>query len=242
MTKSQTAPESVCASMPKLNPRLEKIFEIVPPCNFAADIGTDHAYIPVCLILSGKAKAAVAADIGKGPLARAKETAQKYAVDDCISLRLGGGLSILCENEAEVLIIAGMGGLLISKILSEDEKVAKSAQTLILQPMTAAKELREFLVENGYKIDCEFLAREGEKIYNIMKVSVGSSDSLSVYEKYIGKNLKSSPDFKDYFRQRTEKLSKSITGLLKSKNKENHEKAQKLIKIKEMIENESNGY
>lgn len=242
MIKPVNAPESEYAPIPKLNPRLEKIFEAVPQCRSAADIGTDHAYIPVCLIISGKAKRSVAADIGKGPLDRAEETVKKYKTEDNISLRLGGGLSVLKKGEAEVLIIAGMGGLLISKILRESNEIAKSAKSLILQPMTAAKELREFLTENGYRIDCEILAREDEKIYNIMKVSVGESEKLSVYEKYIGKNLTPSPDFEEYFRQRISKLDKSITGLKKSKNEENLKKAQKLTEIKEMIENESNRY
>ncbi len=223
---------------PKLMPRLQKIYDIIRPCSVAADIGTDHAYIPVCLCLSGKCERAIASDVGKGPLERAKSTALQYGAEN-VSLRLGSGLSTLAQNEADTIIIAGMGGILISDILDGSKETAKNAKQLVLQPMTAAPELREYLNRNGYIIEKEYLVREDEKIYSIMSVSVGVDSPYTKAELYMGKAFEKNELYLAYKNERLKKLDRRIKGLSLSQKEENQATLLKLINLKEMIENEN---
>ncbi len=220
----------------KLNPRLAKIAELLPPCNCIADIGTDHAYIPIYTILNGKAKCAIASDINRGPVMRAKANAQHYGVSDKLSLRLGGGLETLEPNEADVIVIAGMGGILISDILENSKTVAGSASYLILQPMTAAKELREYLCLRNFTIEAEVLTAEDEKIYNILCVKVGGKTEYSEKELILGRGLdKTAPDlYSKYFAGIQKKLKTRLAGLKSSTLPENLAAAgevERLIKL-----------
>lgn len=225
--------------IPKLTPRLKKIYDIVPPCKTVCDIGTDHAYIPVCLTLMGKCDFAIASDIVKGPVERAKSTVSAYGADEKVSVRLGGGLETVSENEAETIIIAGMGGLLIAQILKDSDPVAKSAKTLILQPMTATAELREYLNQNGYIIETEYLVREEEKLYTILLVVVGEDTPYTKAELYMGKKVEKSENFESYRNGRLTKLEKQIRGLSMSENERNIKRLSELKTLKEMIENEN---
>lgn len=225
--------------LPHLMPRLQKIYDIVPPCSVAADIGTDHAYIPVCLTKSKKCERAIASDIGKGPLERARATVLKYGEENNISLRLGGGLSTVATGEAQTIIIAGMGGILISRILDEAKETAKKAQTLILQPMTAAEKLREYLVSNGFKTEKEYLVAEDEKIYTIIVAAFGKDLPYSAAELYMGKYAERDELYARYRKMRLLKLQKRIDGLAASKNPENQKTLNQLLNLREMIENEN---
>lgn len=216
-----------------LNPRLEKIAELVPICDTIADIGTDHAYIPVASVLSGKAQKAIASDIKKGPVARAKDTVSRYGLSDKIDVRLGAGLETVAPGEANAIIIAGMGGILISDILAASQETVRCAKLLILQPMTAVLELREYLSANGYTVCEEHLVREEDKIYNIMVVKpVGSSD-YTLKELYLGKGLeKTSPElYEDYYHRIITKLKKRADGLKRSALDENKAELGKILNI-----------
>ncbi len=217
-----------------LSPRLEKIAELVPQCNTVADIGTDHAYIPVKLVLCGKAKCAIASDIKPGPVARAEGTVEKYRLENSIDVRLGAGLETVSPGEADTIIIAGMGGILISDILKDSQNVVRSAKLLILQPMTAVLELREYLSQNGYSVCEEHLVREEDKIYNILVVTPSGNTHYSLNELYLGKGLETTaPELYADYRQRTiTKLEKRIAGLEKSDLEENR---IELAKIKNII-------
>ena len=225
--------------LPKLTPRLEKIYDMLSPCETVCDVGTDHAYIPVCLTLNKKCQRAIASDIKKGPVERARKTVSLYGAQTQVEVRLGGGLTTVSENEADAIIIAGMGGLLIAQILEESEKVAKSAKEFILQPMTAVSELREFLNQNGYTIKEEHIVREEEKLYNIMAVSVGKEALYSPAELYMGKAVIKNENYEAYRKSRLLKVDKQITGLSRSQNAHNKERLYKLLSLKEMIENEN---
>lgn len=151
-----------------ITPRLKGITELVDRCTIA-DIGTDHAYIPIRLAMDGKVKKAIATDKNKGPIEIAKENVKKYKLDNIIELRCGDGLEPIAVGEAECIIIAGMGGNLIADIIEENIEKAKSAR-LILQPMNAQNELRQRLIDMDFSIEKEELACEGFKVYNIMRV------------------------------------------------------------------------
>ena len=161
-----------------LNPRLKKIAQLVPQNSCTADIGTDHAYIPIVLVEMGTTPHAIASDIRKGPIERAEANIRSQKIET----RLGPGLETLSSNEAEVIIIAGMGGILIADILEASRPVVNSAKLLILQPMTAATELREYLSGNGYTVEAEYLEAEEEKLYNIIVATPSGNCNYSKRE------------------------------------------------------------
>lgn len=160
-------------SIHALTPRLRAVADFVPPGGTLADIGTDHAYIPIAL--AGRVKHAIASDIRPGPLERAAHNISRHGLAGCIETRLAGGLSGLRPGEADTIVVAGMGGLLIADILQDGEAAARAAGTLVLQPMTAVYELRCWLAANGYVIRAEQLAREGDKLYHILCCTPGAS-------------------------------------------------------------------
>ena len=159
--------------IPKLTPRLALIASLVQDGATVADIGTDHAYIPIYLVNSGIAKHAVASDKSIGPLKIAEENIKLYGCEDKILVLQSDGLAAYAAGAVDTIIIAGMGGLLIAEILEGNKYVAKSAKRLILQPMTAGTELREYLVANGYIITDEKVAREKNKFYYCLCVENG---------------------------------------------------------------------
>lgn len=162
----------------KLTDRLLKIASLVSKGKKIADIGTDHGYIPVYLLKNNYIDFAILADVNKGPLENAKKEVYTNNLDAKVSLRLGSGIEVLKEGEVDEIIIAGMGGILISELLKANIKVANSVDKLILQPMQAQKELRKYLLSNGYEITDEALVKEDFRIYEI------------IVARYIGENTK----------------------------------------------------
>ncbi len=165
--------------LPVLSERMASIEDFAGKCRCIADIGTDHGLIPIYMVLSGIAERAVLTDIAKGPLQRAMDNVEKYAGGEDgkrFSLRLGPGLDTLEEDEADVIIIAGMGGETIIDILEADPDIAKAAGRLVLQPRTMCAELRKWLTSNGYSITDERLAEENGHIAQIMHVVPGEHE------------------------------------------------------------------
>ena len=130
-----------------------------------ADIGTDHAYLPAYLILNEIIPYAIAADLKKGPLKNAEYTVKMYSVEDKIELRLSDGLEHINPSEVDDIVIAGMGGILISEILSKAEWIKNSRFKLILQPQSHSENLRRFLFDNGFEIVEEKACFEDKKVY-----------------------------------------------------------------------------
>ncbi|MBC6002831.1 SAM-dependent methyltransferase [Paeniclostridium sp. NSJ-45] len=166
----------------KLTDRLLKIASLVDEGKKIADIGTDHGYIPVYLLNNNKIDYAILADVNKGPLENAKKEVRHNKLDDKVDLRLGSGLEVLNQNEVDEVIIAGMGGILISELLEAKKSVSQTVEKLILQPMQAQNELRKYLYNNGYEILNEVLVKEDFRIYEI------------IVAKYTGKNTEVSDD------------------------------------------------
>ena len=223
----------------RLNPRLLKIAEMVSSCESLADIGTDHGYRPIYALLKGTAKSAIASDINKGPIKRAKKNVLAFGLADKISLRVGPGLTTVEAGEAETIVIAGMGGILISDILEESQKTVSLAKQLILQPMTAEKELREYLCTNDFTIEEEILVAEEEKIYNIICVSPGGRTEYSSKELVLGRGLESTSPmlFEEYKRRILTKLEIKLAGLSKSDLDKNKAEAHRVRKLIEEIKN-----
>ena len=135
-----------------------------------ADIGTDHAYLPIYLIKTGKASRVLACDIKEKPLQNAAKNIQKTNTDN-IELRLSDGLEGICADEVDTVVIAGMGGEVISHILGSCSWVKNERYTLILQPMTSADFLRQFLCDNGFAIKSETAVLDTGKLYTVMVCS-----------------------------------------------------------------------
>lgn len=134
-----------------------------------ADIGTDHGYVPIALLQRQKIKRAIAMDVNKGPLARAKENIAAAHLEELIQTRLSDGTEALQPEEADSILIAGMGGELVIHILSEGEEVCRSAKELILQPQSDLRKVRAYLREHHYKIVDEDMVCEDEKYYPMMR-------------------------------------------------------------------------
>ena len=195
----------------ELTPRLRTIAELVPHDAAFADIGTDHAYLPVWLLLNGVIRHAIAADINQGPLEHARETARKYSVEEQMDFRLCDGLKGIREGEASVIAIAGMGGDTIAHILEQAPWTKKPEITLLLQPMTSQPDLRQWLSENGYCIENERIVREGEKLYTIFSVKAGAMDELTPEELWAGKQSKD-PLRGEFLDHIAKKVGKALDG------------------------------
>ena len=221
-----------------ITPRLECIINHARG-NVIADIGCDHAYVPVRLIQDGRAEKVIASDLNAGPLNIAKQNIKKYGLSENIETRLGGGLSTLSPGEADVIIIAGMGGEIIERILRDDEEIAKKAK-LVLQPMNSQYELRKFLISNGYKIAAEDMALEGFKVYNIFEVEAGFQPPFeNEFDYQIPPYLYGHRYFKNLYDKKKREFEKIVYGL---ENAENCNKDKyKLYKyfLKELNEIES---
>lgn len=159
----------------KLSDRLFAIGNFVPKNSIVADIGTDHGYVPVYLVENNISKKVIGSDISKGSLDKIIEYIKTLNLEDKIDARLGDGLEVIKPFEIDTVIIAGMGGLLIRDILEKDKEITDSIVNFILQPMVAAKELRQYLVENNFEIVKEELVKEDNKYYEIIFAKRGKS-------------------------------------------------------------------
>ncbi len=156
--------------MIRLSKRLQAAADLVGECSTAADVGTDHGYIPVYLVAQGKARRAIAMDIKEGPLSRAREHIRQYGLEREIETRLSDGCLALKPGEADVIVIAGMGGALMQRILRMGEDAAKAAGKLVLQPQSEIPAFREFVLGQGYQITAEDMVLEDGKYYPMMAV------------------------------------------------------------------------
>ena len=177
----------------KLNERLLTAVQFVREGSRLADVGTDHGYLPISLILEGRIAFAIAADINRGPLDKADENIHKYALDGKVKTVLCDGLRRIDKDEVDDVAIFGMGGELIVKILDEAPWLKDAAKRLILQPMTHPEKLRKYLADNGYRIIGEALSFDRGKIYQTICAEYDGiirkfDDITLLYGEYILKN------------------------------------------------------
>ncbi|EQJ37382.1 hypothetical protein QSA_1561 [Clostridioides difficile P21] len=182
------------------------------------------------MLKEGKVPFAVLADVNKGPLDNAhKEVIQNNLLDK-VDLRLGSGIEILEIGEVEEVIIAGMGGILISELLEAKKEVAHNVEKLILQPMQAQEELRYYLLNNGYEILEEVLVREDFRIYEIIVAKYTGKNTIIEDEIYyeVGIKLLENKDslFNDFIEKKIKTYS-SIVNKLEGKNGEAIDKKRK---------------
>ena len=198
----------------RLQPRLQCIAGLVPPDARLADVGTDHGYLPVWLLQRGRIACAIASDINAAPLEHARRTAAEYGVS--LDLRLCAGLDAIAPNEADTVVIAGMGGETILTILQNAARDWHGV-TLLLQPMTKTELLRRALPELELRIVSERLVRDKGTIYAVLTVMAGESAPPTNAEAWCGTGLLHDPLYGEYARDRAEKLKRAAEGLRQAK-------------------------
>lgn len=151
----------------KISERLQQVAALVTKGNVVADIGTDHAYLPIHIVKSGISNKVIAMDVRKGPLEKAQQNVRNYGVSDNISIRLSDGLAGLFPMEAETIIICGMGGRLIQSILENGRDKYDSHTQLILSPQSELREFRQYLYSFGYSVKKEAMLKEEGQFYFI---------------------------------------------------------------------------
>lgn len=165
------------------------------------DVGTDHGYLPAKLFLEGKMRSVTATDINEKPLEKARQTLERFGATG-VKLILGDGLEGVTRDMADAVIIAGMGGEVMSGIISRCSFLKDSGVLLVLQPMTAASELREYLAENGFAVEKELPVCENGKIYSVMTARFcGKPYELDVVRRFIGILEPDSAEAKAYLKK-----------------------------------------
>lgn len=154
-----------------------------------ADIGTDHGYVPIYLHKMGKIQKALACDVRKGPLEKAKENIFLFQAQDHIETRLGNGLIPVRPGEVETAVIAGMGGMLTLRILKDSPEVVASLKELILAPQHDVDGVRRYLHSIGFIIETEIMMKEDGKYYNIMRCIPGEEEYSREIDYLYGKKL-----------------------------------------------------
>ncbi len=216
-----------------LGGRLQLCASMVRPGTALADIGTDHAYLPIWLAKQELVSRAIAADIRPGPLQSAQRNIRRYRVEELVSTRLSDGLKSIFAVEADDIVIAGMGGEMMIQIIKNASWLRDGEKRLILQPMTSVPQLREFLAGEGFAVLREQAAVEDGYAYSAMQVQYApekvGTDSLYPY---IGKLDAAEEDNRAYMRKVISQLEKKAGGLSVSGRQE---EAAELIRTAEQI-------
>lgn len=209
----------------KISKRLKECARFVNPYTFVADVGTDHALLPIYLIKEGIAKHVIASDVRQGPLSFAKRNVEAEGLDN-ISIVLSDGIKHITDD-VEVVIISGMGGKLISDILQDD---LKNVQRLVLQPNMASDILRNSLQEMSFQIIDEVIIKDNDIHYEILVADKGTMN-LTEEELMFGPvNLKNkSSEFIEYWTIEKEKLENILKNI--PVTHENHEKIKNQIEM-----------
>lgn len=207
--------------------RLEAIAKMIPPYHHIADVGCDHGYLIIEAIQKYDVTKAIAIDNKEGPLYASQNNIKKNNLEKYVRFSLSDGISDI-DNDTEAVIIAGMGGQLIIKILSNSEKLT-NIKRLIVQPNRNTYEVRKFLMENQFKIVDEDVIKDGNKFYEIILAEKGQNFTYTEDELQFGPvNLqKMSNDFKEKIKVdiiHLKGLSKDI-----SKIEEKIEKMEKIL-------------
>lgn len=154
----------------ELSGRMNAVASLVTAGSRLADIGTDHAYIPICLVKNARIPAAIAMDVNQGPLLRAENNIKEQGLESLICTRLSDGFAALKPGEADAAVIAGMGGALMVRILREGMEIVRSLKECILQPQSEIDMVRAFLLKEGFLFITEKIVKEDGKYYFMMKV------------------------------------------------------------------------
>lgn len=217
----------------KISKRLEMIASFVPEGSRVADIGTDHGYIPIYLVQEKKAEYAIAMDVRPGPLERAQAHIREAGLEDSIEVRLSDGLLKLGENEADCVVIAGMGGELMIHILKEGKNLWDNIPYWVLSPHSEPQKVRRFLEEQEFFIEREIMIKEDGKYYFVLGVSKGTGNTMDygreVFYRY-GRQLleERDPVLLEYLKKEEGQLEGILGGLSRSKTEASEKRMKEL--------------
>ena len=201
----------------ELSVRMRAAANLVTPGQRVADIGTDHAYIPVWLVQHDRAVSALAMDVREGPLTHARASISKYGLTDRITTRLSDGLDGLTGGEADCVIMTGMGGMLMIRLLERGLGVLETVSECVLGPQSDLAEVRAFLQAHHWMIADEEMVLDAGKYYTLMRVVHGETPPLAEAEALYGPVLirKRHPVLREYLDKEMAHLENIRQGLLK---------------------------
>ncbi len=210
-------------NLPKLSNRLLMTANLVNKCATVADIGTDHAYVPIYLIMSGLCESAIASDIKEGPCERARANINKYekafsGLSERIRVTQAFGLEAIDFDSTDVIVISGMGGEVIVEILKNACNLNEN-HDIILQPQTDLPLVREYVLQHGYEIVKEYTCTEKYRVYNafLCKKTI-KTQSLDLVSIEIGHINGIKTDIKAYFDKLRRQLTVERDGIVFGKN------------------------
>ena len=198
-----------------LSERMLRTAGFVSRGNRTADVGCDHAYTSIYLVEQGIAPQVIAMDVNAGPLARAKENVRKFGMEEKIDLRLSDGLAKLLPGEADTVLIAGMGGPLMERILSAYPETVATVKELVLQPQSEIGGFRRFVQSMGFRITEEDMLFEDGKYYTILRAEQGEDTPWTEEEYLYGKRLKETalPVLQAFLEEESRKAKEVLAGL-----------------------------
>ena len=225
-----------------ISKRLLCCASMVQPGSRVADIGTDHGYLGICLLQSGAARHVIACDLRKDPLENARRNAKLFGVDGEMKLRLSDGLEKILPDEVDTVVMAGMGGDLIQKILSQCPWRKREGLQFILQPQSAGNVLRRWLCEDGFEIQREEPVQDGHFLYTVMDIRQGEPAPLTPGTEYASPALlaSGSPLVGNYLARVENALQETVRGLTNAEKQRPERLAyfgQALLEIQEMRKN-----
>lgn len=226
----------------ELSNRLKTISNLINNVKSIVDVGTDHGYIPIYLVGNNILDYAVASDINRGPVEKAKKNVKDYNLENTISCRLGGGLTTVKPKEVDAAIIAGMGGNLIRDIIEESKGVFKALNYAVLQPVQNPEVIREYIYKSGYTIMDEVIVKDEEKYYEIIKVKYDNNkrEVEPIYYEISEILLnKKEPLFKEYIEFKLNKYTRVFENLNEETelSKKRKEELRRIIqRLKEFLQ------
>ncbi len=226
----------------ELAERLAALAFHVPAGSMVADIGTDHAYLPIYLVEKGICTRVIATDLNPGPFRSAGRKVEERGLGDQVDLRLGYGLKVLQPGEVEVLVLAGMGGNTIREILAASPEILGTVKRLVLQPMADPGDLRCWLAAGGWRISDEQLLEEDGRIYVVVVAEPGREKTGDPCLLELGPRLleKKDPLIDVYLQGIIDKYERALAGLAAARSGAARERAgelkAKLERIKEVAE------
>lgn len=201
--------------IPMLSKRMKLAADMITKGSMVADIGCDHGYVSIYLYKSGIAPVCIASDINRGPLEAARKNTELFDAKG-VELRLSNGLEKYKSGEVQSILIMGMGGSLIARILKSQAEVARSALELVLEPQSEYESVREIISELGFSIVDEEMIAECGKYYPVIKaVRCENVETMQKCELLYGPCLikKKNPVLKEYLKREKKRLGDIIDEL-----------------------------
>ncbi|TYO97311.1 tRNA (adenine(22)-N(1))-methyltransferase [Desulfallas thermosapovorans] len=226
----------------ELSKRLAAVARHVPVGAAVADIGTDHAYLPVYLVRQGISARVVAGDINYGPFEGALLTVRDSGLEKYIDLRMGDGLQILKPGEVNVLVVAGMGGKTVCDIFEQGRSVLQQVRRLIIQPMRDIPEVRRWLTGNGWRLVDEDMVTEDGHYYVIIVAEPGMERPADSFVLEVGPRLleKKDPVLKEFLKRRIIEINTILQEIKRARSVGANNRAkvlrQEARKIREVLE------